>query len=302
MSPKVGKCNREIKCGYHYPPKQYFIDNPSNSACRDAMLGVCNPRKIQPPIQIGTLPLHYLINSLSPNSHFISFIKNLFSEKEIQIVCNKYFLGATKTKEVIFLQIDTIGKVRTGKIMQYNPETGKRVKHQDRAINWVHSKLKKQNQLPDDFNLQQCFFGEHLLTILPTATVSIVESEKSAIIASVIMPEMIWLATGSINGLSIKKCHILEGRNVILYPDLGAYEKWNEKAEEIELQHHCVTTVSTILENLATPEAKFNGLDVANYIIAQLQSKKTVKRPSIKEINFQNYIKYHMVDIVIIIK
>ena len=25
----VGKCNRESKCGYHYTPKQYFLDNPS---------------------------------------------------------------------------------------------------------------------------------------------------------------------------------------------------------------------------------------------------------------------------------
>lgn len=24
---KVGICNRAIKCGYHYSPKQYFLDN-----------------------------------------------------------------------------------------------------------------------------------------------------------------------------------------------------------------------------------------------------------------------------------
>ncbi len=33
----VGKCNREIKCGYHYTPKQFYADN-----CTDAMLGVSN--------------------------------------------------------------------------------------------------------------------------------------------------------------------------------------------------------------------------------------------------------------------
>ena len=31
IHPKVGICNRAIKCGYHYPPKQYFLDNPSLS-------------------------------------------------------------------------------------------------------------------------------------------------------------------------------------------------------------------------------------------------------------------------------
>ena len=28
ISDNVGKCNRLDKCGYHYTPKQYYIDNP----------------------------------------------------------------------------------------------------------------------------------------------------------------------------------------------------------------------------------------------------------------------------------
>ena len=28
ISENVGKCNRLDKCGYHYTPKQYYIDNP----------------------------------------------------------------------------------------------------------------------------------------------------------------------------------------------------------------------------------------------------------------------------------
>ena len=27
ISDKVGRCNRESECGYHYKPKQYFEDN-----------------------------------------------------------------------------------------------------------------------------------------------------------------------------------------------------------------------------------------------------------------------------------
>ena len=26
----VGICNRETKCGYHYTPKKYFMDNPTD--------------------------------------------------------------------------------------------------------------------------------------------------------------------------------------------------------------------------------------------------------------------------------
>ena len=28
IHPTVGICNRAIKCGYHYPPRQYFADHP----------------------------------------------------------------------------------------------------------------------------------------------------------------------------------------------------------------------------------------------------------------------------------
>ena len=83
--------------------------------------------------------------------------------------------------------------------------------------------------MPEDFNLQQCLFGEHLFKIYPDKYVAIVESEKSEIIASCLMPELIWLAAGNLNGLSIEKCRALKGRDVMLYSDLGAFEKWNEK-------------------------------------------------------------------------
>ena len=87
------------------------------------------------------------------------------------------------------------------------------------------------------------------------------------------MPELIWLATGGIQGLSIEKCQVFKNRNVILFPDLGAYDKWTIKAKEISCHCHCVITVSTILKNISTPDAKANGLDIADYLINQLRSQ-----------------------------
>jgi len=158
--------------------------------------------------------------------------------------------------------------------MQYNPATGKRIKHQSGAIDWVHNKLKKVGILPEDYNLQQCFFGEHLLKIYPNKHVAIVESEKSAIIASCIMPESVWLAAGNLNGLSIEKCQVLKGRDVVLYPDLGAFEKWSIKATEIQKQNVCKISISTLLEVEASDSDRANGLDIADYIIAEIKSKK----------------------------
>jgi len=303
----VGKCNRESKCGYHYTPKQYFMDNPTadhrrNEACLVSKPPLSSRREIR-----GEVPFFYVEKSASYKSNFVRFLFDNFSDEQIRNVAENYALGATKSKEVIFWQIDITGKVRTGKIMQYNPATGRRIKHESGAIDWVHNKLKKSGYLPEDFNLQQCFFGEHLLKIYPGKSVAIVESEKSAIIASCIMPELIWLAAGNLNGLSIEKCQVLKGRDVMLYPDLGAFEKWKEKAQILnslfpsnsqkvhflspygESPHRRIElgegsgvrykiSISTLLEDEATDTDRTNGLDIADFIITELKSPLSSRR------------------------
>lgn len=287
----VGKCNRESKCGYHYTPKQYFIDNPSFSpplgggwVGSHSTSEISNQivKKIDPPQPPGTITFSFVEKSASYKSNFVRFLCEILTDKQIEYVAEHYALGATKNKEVIFWQIDITGKVHTGKIMQYNPETGKRIKHESGAIDWVHSKLKKSGTLPEDYNLQQCFFGEHLLTIYPEATVCIVESEKSALISAAIFPNFVWLASGGIQGLAVDKCKVLKDRTVILYPDLNAFDKWNEKASLIKNQCSCEITVSTLLEDISTPEAKAKGLDVTDFLIEQLQKKKSEPTPIIQ--------------------
>jgi len=115
------------------------------------------------------------------------------------------------------------------------------------------------------------------LTIYPDKIVGIVESEKSACIASCVIPELIWLAAGSLNGLSLEKCKVLKNRNVILYPDLGAFEKWNTKAAEIQKQFDCNIYISALLENIATLIDKIKGLDVADFMIDHLNKQIKTK-------------------------
>ena len=296
IHPTVGKCNREIKCGYHYTPKQYFNDHPT--FCKDVINGVLNlpkthsslykplsitPKPTIPTLQPGTIPFSYVEKSTSYRSNFVRFLCEIMTPEQIDWVGENYALGATKNKEVIFWQIDNTGKVRTGKIMQYNPETGRRIKHESGAIDWIHNKLKKSGTLPEDFNLQQCFFGEHLLKIYPDATVCIVESEKSALISAAVLTDCIWLATGGLNNLTVDKCEILRGRTVILYPDLNAYDKWNEIAARIRNSIEVDISVSTLLEEIATPEAKAQGLDLADFLINQLKNNNSNSTPETPE-------------------
>jgi len=275
----VGKCNRESKCGYHYSPKQYFLDNPPLSPPLVGGWVGSISKPIALPQPIGTIPFSYVQNSASYKNNFVRFLCEILTNEQIASIGENYAIGATKSNEVIFWQIDINGKVRTGKIMQYNPETGRRIKHESGAIDWVHNKLKKSGTLPEDYNLQQCFFGEHLLRLRPEATVCIVESEKSALISAAIFPDEIWLAAGGINGLQEEKCKVLENRTVILYPDLNAFEKWNEKLLLIKNQCSCEITVSTLLEDIATPQAKAKGLDVADFMINQLKNKQPNPTP-----------------------
>ncbi len=53
-------------------------------------------------------------------------------------------------------QVDRSGE-SPGKVVQYDPRTGHRVKG---AQHWTHSLA---GGIPDGFKLDQCLFGEHLL-------------------------------------------------------------------------------------------------------------------------------------------
>ncbi|MEI6882206.1 MAG: DUF6371 domain-containing protein [Bacteroidota bacterium] len=261
INPTVGRCNRESNCGYHYTPKQYYQDN--NISYDTTKPKAYKPRPVTPqPKPISFIPDEVFKTSLKAyeTNHFVKFLINLFGVEVCNQLVSRYFIATSKHWDgaTVFWQIDTQGKVRTGKIMLYNPTTGKRIKKPFNHINWVHTLLKTQ-----DFELRQCLFGEHLL-IDKTKPVAIVESEKTAVIASVYFPEFIWLAFGGI-GFNIDKCKILKGREVYLFPDLKGYEKWNSKAKE--LSHIANFKVFDLLEREASEIEREQGLDLADYLV-----------------------------------
>jgi hypothetical protein len=91
-----------------------------------------------------------------------------------------------------------------------------------------------------------------------------VESEKTAVIASAYLPEFIWLAAGNADGLNSSKCSVLKGRNVKLFPDLNAFDKWKRKAEGFS--HIATFQVSDLLEKSASEAERRKGLDIADYL------------------------------------
>jgi hypothetical protein len=180
-----------------------------------------------------------------------------------------YWRGST-----VFWQIDASGKIRDGKIMQYQMKTHEqssigincgRVKTNIPPIKWVNKLMQVQ-----DFKLVQCFFGEHLLSLFPNRKVAVVESEKSALIGSAYHPDFVWLACGGADGLGDRKVRALRGRNVILWPDLGKFELWEQKGKRMKrmLPDTCVRT-SNLLDRIATEKDRQNGFDIADFLIRQ---------------------------------
>ncbi|WP_099463169.1 DUF6371 domain-containing protein [Parabacteroides provencensis] len=271
IDKNVGRCNHESGCGYHYTPKQFFIDNPVK---RERFVAPVRQKPIQKPQQeVSYIPFQYVEKAVSYNSALIRFLCGLFDRYSLESptivrVMNDYALGATKDGSIIYWQIDIKGKVRTGKVMKYDPNTGHRIKSGG-GINWIHARMKKQQLLPYNFNLVQCLFGEHLLRMYPAKVVALVESEKSALIASGVYPDYIWLATGGKSQLSIDKLKVLRGRTVIMFPDVDGFEYWTNKAKEIE-DIGCKVVVSDLLEKNATAEDRENKIDLADWLIKQL--------------------------------
>jgi hypothetical protein len=272
LADHVGRCNREQNCSYHYTPKQYFLDHPEKSSI------ILNPLTSKPPFsnfQIpkfsnppSFIPESILQNSLSnyKHNHFITFLKSIFDPSTVTHLINIYLIGTSKNwpGSAVFWQIDTNGNIRDGKIMLYDPTTGRRIKQPYNHITWAHSALKLK-----DYNLQQCFFGEHLLKLQPELPVSIVESEKTAIIASVYFPQFIWLATGGKHGCKWTTptvLNVLKGRHITLWPDIKAFDDWQTKALELT-KSGLQISISNLLEKVATASEREAGLDIADYLI-----------------------------------
>jgi hypothetical protein len=262
IHPTVGRCNRESNCGHHYTPKQYFQDNSISFDIPKAY----KPRSVTPqPKPVSFIPFEVFKASLNPTvfetNHFAQFLINLFGVEVASQLVSRYFIATSKhwNGATVFWQIDTQGKVRTGKIMLYSPTTGKRVKNLNPPIYWAHKALKQ-----PEFELKQCLFGEHLL-IDKTKPVALVESEKTAVIASVYLPQFIWVSVGSLTNLNAEKCGILKGRTVTLFPDLNGFDKWSSKAQE--LSNLAIFNVSDLLERKATEAEREQGLDLADFLI-----------------------------------
>ena len=271
---EYGRCDHESSCGYvKYPPSETDW-RESYAEYRNRITRKAKPIQAKPVSypersegSVNTLPRDIVIRTVrtNPISDFLLFLSTLFDTDTILRLVGEYLLGVTKDGDVIFYQVDIKGRIRGGKIMKYNRETGHRIKDPaaKNPVNWVHVPMLRKGLLPEGWTMTQCLFGEHLLTQYPDKVVCLVEAEKTAVICAAMMPEFIWLATGGKSGFN-DRVEVLDGRKVIAFPDVDAYDQWCEKAAE---RPYLDITVSDYLQQNATEEELNSGADIADVLI-----------------------------------
>jgi hypothetical protein len=257
LHPDVGKCDRADNCGHHYTPKQYFTDNhiPFDKDIATT-LRMGTPSRPQPaPSYIDAGIFQKSLRGYE-NNNLVQFLRRIAGDEATEKAVEMYHIGTSQNGGTVFWEIDRDGKIRAGKIIQYGTD-GHRRKDVTPPVQWVHKIL----HFPE-FALMQCFFGEHLIKDT-TKPVAIVESEKTAVIASCYLPEFIWIACGGSEGINPEKCKCLKDRKTVLCPDAGMFDKWSEKADC--LQTVCDVSVSSLIEEHATEEERKKGYDLADY-------------------------------------
>lgn len=239
-----------------YPGDKRIIQRPNT------------PFKKKPNSTLSQETLWPYWNNPVSESPFGRFLVNHFGTPQAKSVIDRYKLGVTAQKRMVFPLIDDRGDIMSAKIMRYEllnapySFSGYDIKRGKNSgdINWLHSTLRLK-----DFVLDQCLFGMHLIKGVEKRTVAIVESEKTAIIASMYLPQYVWLATGSKSNLSKYKLAPLLGRKIILFPDVNATDEWTSKKGE--LKQFSDLHVSYYLDKLAKEAEKAEGLDLADYLI-----------------------------------
>ncbi|MFZ9296622.1 MAG: DUF6371 domain-containing protein, partial [Bacteroidia bacterium] len=210
----VGICSRVNSCGYRKSPKEYFNENGIEKPNPVASFKAPQVKQAKPKLSFIDPDLFKQSLTGYDRNKFVQFLKNTFGNERARETIERYYIGTSRYWQgsTIFWNIDINNRIRTGKIMLYDPATGKRLKEPFNHITWVHKVINK-----PDLKDHPKLFGEHLLKD-KTRTVAIVESEKSAIICSLYKLDFIWLAVGSMGNLTASNLEAVKGRKVILYP------------------------------------------------------------------------------------
>lgn len=317
LPEQYGRCDNEGKCGQELNPykdgySKMICDRenglPANAFKKNVCLGYSEIQKIsfvkQKEVKTPSfIPFEILAATRKGYEQNI-FIQNLLHRikfpldtKDIEQAIKMYHLGTVckgyRAGAITFPFIDIRGNIRAIQAKQFD-KTNHTI-----STDFIHSILEKHytstsKPLPEwlrryleNEKIVSCLFGEHLLNNYPANPIALVEAPKTAIVGTLYFglpnnpKNFLWLAVYNLSSLNIEKCNVLQGRKVVLFPDLNAYDNWNAKAKEFEKQMpRTPFKASDLLERKATDAAKAKGFDLADHLL-ELDAKdfqKTEKK------------------------
>ncbi|WP_033961256.1 DUF6371 domain-containing protein [Psychroserpens jangbogonensis] len=231
---EYGKCNRVEKCGYFNYPKKNGHDTRISGLSLSTI-----KMKREPQSFIDWNEYKYDLNTDNDLFQYI-FNKTKASKESILKAFKMYRIGTDKNR-LIFPFIDKDNRLTYVKSIYYL--NGHRT-------NNIYTPFKAK-----DGRFKQCLFGLHLLE--HNKVINVVESEKTALIMSIIAPQYIWMATGGLNFYN--KIKVLG--NATIFADKGkAFNYWASKLDLSKYYMH------TVLEVTDLPE----GSDLADYYLNKI--------------------------------
>ena len=261
-----GRCDREDKCGYHLPPREFYKKNGivPKGCNKPTYKQEPKPSYMEPQVLEATI-CQYEKNDL------INFLREHFPQDAVTELVGRYLVGTAQKwgGSAVFWYVDRYNKIRGGKIMKYDRLTGKRVKEPFNHVTWAHKEMGLK-----DYNFKMCLFGEHLINEHFNGSgerVIVVESEKTALILMLALQKTVWasqlvVACGGCGGISTKMLEPLFGRDVLFIPDNGMYEHWSSRVNALSDKFKSAV-VSDIMERVA----KNKGDDIGDYIIEYIE-------------------------------
>ncbi|WP_051224178.1 DUF6371 domain-containing protein [Flavobacterium tegetincola] len=162
--------------------------------------------KLQNYIPEEVLWEHYYIQ---PENKLLKYLRAKYGNAKVDDAKEVYGIGSTPDGGTIFWNINSELQIQKAKVCYYDAN-GKRT-----------NKFKVPYKNEDGYH--SCLFGEHLIydKFKGVDKVVLVESEKTAIVGHINLPQYNWIAYGGINGLTNGKLQCLIGHKVVIIPDMS---------------------------------------------------------------------------------
>ena len=237
-------------------------------------------KKIRFNTMLKTLPNKRPLTGLN---QLTDLLLRVFPQSRVIAAVERYFIGfnafntSAPGDALIYWQVDERKRIVNAKRIHYKCDG-----HRDK-------KMPPLVMYPDN---PQCLFGLHLLKdVAPDKPIAIVESEKSALIMSMVMPEYLWMACGSLNNFNEKFLEPLRGRLIIGFPDVDikrdkatgesvSCAMWRETAKQLRLQGWRII-VDNHLEITVNTSQRIDKIDIADIALDKAM-KQQLKRLSKK--------------------